>query len=140
MAHPPRFDEDDPILHRLRAACGRLPEVHERVSHGRPTFRAGEKGTTFAVYGGTRKVRPGEHEPHDHAVLLRPDPGEQGALAEDPRFFSPAYYGPSGWLGLDLDDAAVDWTEVAELLDASYRTVASRSLLARLDDPRPPGA
>ncbi|VXB82201.1 MmcQ/YjbR family DNA-binding protein [Nocardioides sp. AX2bis] len=135
MTHPIMFDEDDPVLARLRDAAARLPDVHEKVSHGRPVLTAGEKGKVFAVYGGGVKVRPGEHERHDHAVLLKPDPAEAGALAEDDRFFSPAYYGPSGWVGLDLDGAAhdVDWTEVGELLESSYRTVAGKRLLDRLD-------
>lgn len=129
------FDEDDPVLARLRAAAAPLPDVHEKVSHGRPVLTAGEKGKVFAVYGGGVKVRPGVHERHDHAVLLKPDPAEAGALAEDDRFFSPAYYGPSGWVGLDLDSGAhdVDWTEVAELLESSYRTVAGARLLRRLE-------
>lgn len=129
------FDEDDPVLARLRAAAATLPDVHEKVSHGRPVLTAGEKGKVFAVYGGGVKVRPGVHERHDHAVLLKPDPAEAGALAEDHRFFSPAYYGPSGWVGLDLDGRAhdVDWTEVAELLESSYRTVAGARLLRRLE-------
>ncbi len=129
------FDADDPVLARLRAATARLPDVHEKVSHGRPVLTAGEKGKVFAVYGGGVKVRPGVHEPHDHAVLLKPDPAEAGALAEDARFFSPAYYGPSGWVGLDLDGSEheVDWTEVGELLESSYRTVAGTRLLDRLD-------
>ena len=127
------FDEDDPVLARLRAVAGRLPDVHEKVSHGRPNLTAGEKGKVFAVYGGGVKVSPGVHEQHECSVLLKPDPAEAGAFAEDPRFFSPAYYGPSGWVGLDLDGDEVDWDEVAELLDASYRTVAGVRLLARLD-------
>ncbi len=133
VAHPQMFDDDDPVLARLRAACERLPEVAEKISHGRPLFTAGAAGKVFAAYGGSVKLRPGEHERHDHAVLVKPDPAEAGALAEDDRFFSPAYLGPSGWVGLDLDTADTDWGEVAELLDASYRTVASRTLLARLD-------
>ncbi len=139
MAHPLMYDEDDPVLARLREACTGLPEVAELVSHGRPTFKAGEKGKVFAVYGGSVKLRPGEHERHPRAVLLKPDPAEAGALAEDERFFSPAYYGPSGWVGIDLDVADLDWAEVAELLDASYRQVASRTLLTLLDAQRGPG-
>ncbi len=139
MPHPVMFDEDDPVLARLRAAAARLPDVCEKVSHGRPVLTAGEKGKVFAVYGGGVKVRPGVHKEHERAVLLKPDPAEAGALAEDPRFFSPAYYGPSGWVGLDLDGGAsghrVDWDEVAELLESSYRSVAGARLLARLDGP-----
>jgi hypothetical protein len=35
-------------------------------------------------------------------------------------------------MGIDLS-ARPDWTEVAELLDASYRSVATKKLIARLD-------
>ena len=48
---------------------------------------------------------------------------------QDPRFFVPAYLGPKGWLGMDLDDGS-DWAEVAELLDASWRRAAPKRLLA----------
>jgi predicted DNA-binding protein (MmcQ/YjbR family) len=44
----------------------------------------------------------------------------------------PAYLGPSGWIGIDLDDRT-DWSEIAELLDASYRLTASASDVALLD-------
>jgi hypothetical protein len=49
MPHPVMFDEDDPLLGRVRELCLRLPETEERVSHGRPTFRVAKQ---FAVYGG----------------------------------------------------------------------------------------
>jgi hypothetical protein len=43
--------------------------------------------------------------------------------------------GPSGWLGFDLAATKkVDWNEVAELIDASYRLVAPKKLIARLDE------
>jgi predicted DNA-binding protein (MmcQ/YjbR family) len=40
--------------------------------------------------------------------------------------------GPYGWLGLDLTAAKVDWDEVKELVDASYRLVAPRKALKQL--------
>jgi predicted DNA-binding protein (MmcQ/YjbR family) len=68
------------------------------------------------------------------AANLKVPTGENLALiAGDPvRFFMPAYLGPKGWVGfrLDLDD--VDWEEVAELVDQSYRLVAPRSLVSKL--------
>lgn len=42
--------------------------------------------------------------------------------------------GPFGWLGLDLTAAEVDWVEVGELLDASFRLVASKKLIRQLDE------
>lgn len=147
MAHPRVHAEDDPVLVRLREVCLALPEAVEKVSHGRSTFAAGPTGKLFAVYGGGVKVRPGEHEPHDRAVLVKVDPGELPALDDDPRFFVPAYYGPAGWRGADLppgdvevgepgggaDRGRVGWDEVAELVDASFRLVATRRLVAALD-------
>ena len=126
------FAQDDPILLRLRGVCAALPECTERVSHGRPVFRAGATGRIFALYGGGVKVRPGEHERHDHALIFRPDPVDAEALTQDERFFLPAYYGPFGWLGVDLDDE-IDWAEVAELVDASYRLLAPIRLVRVLD-------
>lgn len=136
MPHPVMYDEDDPWLARLRRLCDRLPESFEKVAHGRPTFRAGEKGKVFAYFGGGVK-RPGGHERHDAGLLFLPDPADRVALEDDARTWVPAYLGPSGWLGLDLDDPDLDWAEVAELLDVSYRLVASRTLLARLDGEAP---
>ena len=127
------FDEGDPILGRLRDVCAAMPECTERISHGRPVFRAGATGRIFALYGGGVKVRPGVHERHDHAVIFRPDPVDVEALSQDARFFSPAYYGPFGWLGLDLDAPGTDWLEVAELMDASYRLLAPIRLVRLLD-------
>lgn len=121
----------DPILARVRALCAQLPECTEQVSHGRPVFRAGATGRIFAVFGGSVKVRPRVHERHDHALIVMPDPVDTEALAQDPRFFTPAYWGPFGWVGLDLADDT-DWTEVAELLDASFRVLAPPRLVRLL--------
>jgi predicted DNA-binding protein (MmcQ/YjbR family) len=64
--------------------------------------------------------------------MVRPDPDDDPALRQDPRFWVPAYLGPSGWLGIDLDDDT-DWQEIAELVDASYRVTAPRGLVTELD-------
>ena len=132
MAHPVMFDEDDPLLARVRELCLGLPEAQERVSHGRPTFRVAKQ---FAVYGGGRRT-PDGHEQHPHALMFIADPAEREALDQDARFFSPAYYGPAGWRAIDVDDAGCDWQEVAELVETSYRLVANRRQLAALDGGR----
>ena len=126
MPHPIMFDDADPLLARVRGIALAFPEATEVIAHGRPTFRCGK---VFAYYGGS--VRGGERR--DQAVLLKPDPSEARALADDPRFFVPAYLGPAGWLGLDLDAADPDWQEVRELLDASFRLVAPARLVRDLD-------
>ena len=72
------------------------------------------------------------HDGHGFAVAFKPEAAERLALVRDPRFYVPPYLGPSGWLALDLTVAPVDWTEVAELLDASYRQVALKRMLKDL--------
>jgi hypothetical protein len=127
------FDPDDPCLRRLRAICLALPGADEKVSHGRPNFFTRK---VFAIYGGSLK---GDHfaETARHAVLFLPDADDRPALVEDERFFVPAYVGVSGWLGLSFARAGgcgrVDWDEVAELVDASYRNTAPSRLVAELD-------
>lgn len=129
MAHPRLFDEDDPCLHALRKLCLALPGTQERVSHGRPNWYT---KTTFAYFGGTVK---GDHdsERHAHALLFKPEPEERQALEHDARTFTPAYLGPSGWLGIDLD-RGTDWAEVAELVESSFRQTAPARLVRELDE------
>jgi hypothetical protein len=128
VAHPKMFDDDDPILARVRELALDLPSSAEKVSHGRPAFFTTK---VFAYYGGSLRL-DGEWIPHDHALIVLPDPGDRAALVEDPRVFIPAYLGPSGWIGLDLD-GRTDWTEVGELLDASFRLTAPKKAIAALD-------
>lgn len=128
MAHPIMFDEDDPILARVRAIALGLPGAGEKVSHGRPHFFTKR---TFCIFGGSQRI-DGEWVAHDAALLIKPDPADEPALRQDPRFWIPAYLGPSGWLGLDLD-ANGAWDEVAELIDASYRVTAPVTLVRQLD-------
>jgi predicted DNA-binding protein (MmcQ/YjbR family) len=126
--HPQMFDDDDPYLSRVRDLAHALPGVDMKVSHGRPAFFTKK---IFAYYGGSVKV-DGEWVQHERSLMVLPDPGDRVALTEDPRSFVPAYLGPSGWIGIDLD-GSTDWTEIAELLDASFRLTAPSKLIAELD-------
>ena len=125
MSHPRTYSEDDPFLADIRRLALALPETVEIEAWGRPTFRAGKK--MFATFN--------HHDGHGYAVVFKPEPAERPALVGDPRFYVPPYMGPSGWLGLDLEAAPVDWTEVAELLETSYRQVALKRMLSKLPEP-----
>jgi hypothetical protein len=70
---------------------------------------------------------------HDHGLLVHVDDDERPARVADPRFFVPAYVGPKGWLGIDVDAPGTDWTEIAELIDASFRWIAPARLVRELD-------
>jgi hypothetical protein len=123
MAHPRMYEDGDPYLAEVRKVFLAFPEAVEVEAWGRPTFRAGKK--IFGVFSGTEERPAG--------LIFKPDTDERTALLEDERFYSPPYFGPSGWLALDLAAAPVDWTEVRELADASYRQVALKRMIKALD-------
>ncbi len=131
MPHPIMFRDDDPGLAELRGIARDFPEAFEKISWGRPVFCAPKM---FAMYGGNVKTESaGEMLAFPHSVLIKVDDSDRQALEQDRRFFFPAYMGPFGWLGLDFTAAEVDWGEVAELVDASFRLEASRKLIKQLD-------
>lgn len=129
MTHPKRFDDDDRYLARLRKTALAFPEAQEKLSHGHPCFYTKK---VFAVFGGVVK---GDHHDDRYAqsVLFLPDQHEREALLTEERFFVPAYYGPSGWLGLNFRIGDPDWDEVGELVDMSYRNTAIKRLVRQLD-------
>ena len=131
MGHPIMFSDDDPVLARVRTIALAFPDATEKVAHGRPTFRCGKM---FALYGGgTKKTATQPHRRIDTSILFIADPAEHTALSQDERVFSPAYLSGAGWLGLDLSRGTIDWAEVTELLDASYRQIAPARSRTRLD-------
>ena len=128
MSHPRRYADDDPYLARLRTICLALPEAAEKESHGHPNFYTKK---VFAVFGAVVK---GDHynDRWAQSVLVLPDLLTREAALSDERFFVPAYYGPYGWIGLDFRAAEVDWDEVADLVEESYRNTAPARLIKLL--------
>jgi hypothetical protein len=132
MPHPIMFRDDDPDLAEVRKIALSYPDAFEKVSHGRPAFFVSKM---FAMYGGSAKpATKGDYISYPHSIMVKVDESDRRALGQDTRFFYPAYLGPSGWLGLDLTATkAIDWGEVGELIDASFRMVAPKKLIKQLD-------
>ena len=128
MPHPVMFDETDPLLARVRDLALALPGTSEKISHGRPFFST---RTAFAVYGGSEKDT---RAPFPRSLIVKPDEEERRALLEERHTYLPMYFGPSGWVGYDLARPQVDWDEVSELLDMSFRMTAPARLIRELDD------
>ena len=128
MAHPRMFDDDDPVLGRLREIALALPDAAEKISHGHPAFFTTK---VFASYGGAEKVGDG-HVRHESSLLVLTDAVERPALLDDPRCYRPMYLAPSGWIGFHFTDDT-DWTEVAELVETSYRLTAGVRRVRLLD-------
>jgi hypothetical protein len=116
-------------LGRLRTICMALPEATEKLSHGEPTWRAGDKGKLFA------SLDDHHHGAPHLSVWLPAALGAQEALIEsDPkRYFRPPYVGHAGWVGVVLDDKPEpDWKVVAWLVEQGYRLVAHPKLVAKM--------
>jgi predicted DNA-binding protein (MmcQ/YjbR family) len=125
------FHGDDFGLLDVREIALGFPGAFEKISWGRPVFCAPKM---FVMYGGNAKgPDSGDMTPFPHSMLVKVDESDRRALAQDSRFYFPAYMGPFGWLGLDFTAADVDWDEVRELVDASYRLVAPKKLIKELD-------
>lgn len=116
-------------LTRLRKLCVGLPESHEVEAWGEPTFRVRNK--LFAMFASANT----HHGNGRAAVWCKAGPGNQALMvrAAPERFFVPPYVGPSGWVGIWLDNGT-DWNELAELLRDSYRLVAPKRLGAMLGE------
>jgi hypothetical protein len=112
-------------LARVRKLCLALPEAHEVEAWGEPTFRV--KNKMFATIADANN----HHGDGRMAVWCKAGPGNQQLMvrANPKRFFVPPYVGPSGWVGVYLD-GDVDWAELADLLEDSWRLVAPKKVAA----------
>lgn len=121
-------------LDQVRKIASALPEVNERLSHGVPCFFVRDKRPLCYFHDDRRG---------DGRVSLwcpaLPGVADEVVAAEPERFFRPV---PSAggvfsrWLGMFLDtpgDDAVDWAEVAAVIEDAFRCVAPKSLVAALD-------
>ena len=121
--HPRVVDPQHPVVQRVREIAMAYPEAVEVEAWGRPTFRAGKK--IFLVVGASME--------QPFSVIFKPTTDERLAYLERGGFWIPPYWGPGGWLAAPLDSSAVDWTELAELIDNSYRLVALVRQIKALD-------
>jgi predicted DNA-binding protein (MmcQ/YjbR family) len=117
-----RSAAEDPRLTRVAKICGALPEAERRDQGSHAAFSVRKK--VFAYFLNDH------HGDGIVSVCARAFPGEAGKLIEahPKKFYSPAYIGPRGWVGLRLDRGKVDWNEVRDLVTVSYLQAAPKSL------------
>lgn len=119
------------LLGRVRDIALALPEVEERESHGAPGWRTGGKSGKYFAYFSD------QHHGEPHIALLAKTSGTDemaDLIARDPEtFFRPAYYGASGWVGVILNRAGLDWEQVEHWVQRSWRSVAPKRLTTLLD-------
>ncbi len=109
-----------------------LPETSFRESHGSPAWRVGsESSGKFFAY-----VSVNHHGDDRIALLVKCSGADEMAalIDQDPGIYHrPAYYGASGWIGVRLDRAGVDWGHVGEWLERSWASVAPKRLMKMMD-------
>ena len=107
---------------QVDALAQQLPEVGRKTSHGSPGWSiGGEKGKLFAIIA--------DHHHGEEAVGLlvkASGPDEMTGLieAQPDVYYWPKYYGASGWLGVKLNRRDVDWEQVRDWLERSWRACA----------------
>jgi phosphoribosylglycinamide formyltransferase 1 len=122
----------DWLIAKVGEIARALPETSFRESHGSPAWRVGpESSGKFFAYVSVN------HHGEDRTALLVKCSGadEMAALIDqDPEIYHrPAYYGASGWIGVRLDHAGVDWGHVSEWLERSWASVAPKRLTKMMD-------
>jgi hypothetical protein len=111
------------LLARVRALALALPAVAERLSHGSPGFFV-EGGKFFAYF------QQNHHGDGNIALLVKASGVEEQAMLIENNpalYYRPAYFGPSGWIGIRLD-GDTDWAQIADWLARSWRASAPKRL------------
>lgn len=108
-------------LDRLRALCLALPDAHEVLAWGEPTFRV--RNRMFATYAASGN----HHGAGRPAVWVKAAPANQALMvkASPDRYFVPPYVGVKGWIGVWLDGKP-DWDALADLLADAHATLAPK--------------
>ena len=112
------------LLGRVRSLALALPAAAEKLSHGSPGFFV-TGGKFFAYFSANH------HGDGVTALLVKASGVEEQAMLidQDPDlYFRPAYFGPAGWIGIRLDQGALDWAHIEDWLTRSWRVSAPKRL------------
>lgn len=109
------------ITEAVQEICLGMPETSEVISRGSPNFRVA--GKTFAIF------QINHHGDGRIALWLHSPAGAQEFYVEDNEacYFVPPYVGPSGWLGVTLDQG-LDWQVISQRIFEAYTHVAPARL------------
>jgi predicted DNA-binding protein (MmcQ/YjbR family) len=117
------------VLTRVRTICSPFVGADEGLLGDRPLFRVGRR--RFALFNGVTSPPRPRWAASGRSLHFIAEPSELDALRQDDPFTPSPHHGDRGWFALRIDDpGAVDWGEVAELLEAAYLRVAPGHLRA----------
>jgi|SRR5262245_11387870 len=113
--------KNETILKRMREICLSLPDTKETMTWGKPHFRVMDK--IFAGCG---------DEGGGSSIGFKLEMEHAAEILEDPRFSKAPYVGHKGWVTMDAS-SVTDWNEVRDLVRESYRLIAPKKSLAKLE-------
>lgn len=111
------------ILRGLAERCRALPETVPEDPVASATWLAGKRPFVRGRFAEGRL-----------RLMFLVGVEQQAFMLDDPRYAAPPYYGPGGWVELDVQDH-VAWAEIESLIEAAYRQVALKRMLKALDAP-----
>lgn len=122
------WPETAKVRERLDGVALALPGVQAQDGYGHRSYLLKGKRIAWQLV---------DHHGDDRLALwVKAPPGEQRALVDaDPaRYFVPPYLGPSGWVGVLVDDRSrPDWDQVGELVEQAWRMSAGKRAVAAYD-------
>lgn len=121
-----RSSPEDRRLIRLTEICLTLPEAIRESTGEHASFSVRDKKFAYFLND--------HHDDGIVSVCFRTESGQNKVLlaSDAARFYSPAYIGPRGWVGLRLDLGEIDWAVVTDFVTDSYRLTAPKRLAARI--------
>jgi predicted DNA-binding protein (MmcQ/YjbR family) len=117
---------DDPVLKKMKGICLSLPDTKLTMTWDKPHFRVGDK-----IFAGC-----GEEEGR-YVLGFKLEMEHAGDILRDRRFTRAPYVGHKGWVSMDATGIK-DWEEVRTLVLESYRLIAPKRTLAKLEAPAEP--
>ena len=109
------------LLRKLRKICLALPDTEETETWGKPHFRVNDK--IFAGFG---------EEDGVPTMGCKLEMAHAKEMIEEEGFSKAPYVGHKGWVSIDLS-IVNDWDLIDELVTESFRLIAPKRSLKKLD-------
>jgi len=109
-------------IQRVRSICLSLPDTKETLTWGKPHFRVNDK-----IFAGC------DEEEGGLVIGFKLLPLHAQEIIKDHRFRRAPYVGHKGWVSMTISEVE-DWDEVRELILESFRLIATKRTLAKLDE------
>ena len=114
------------VLLKMKEICLSLPDTKLTMTWDQPHFRVGEK--IFAGCG---------EEKGKIVVGFKLEMEHSDEILRDRRFTRAPYVGHKGWVSMDASEIR-DWEEVRKLVLESYRLIAPKRTVAKLQEAAAP--